>query len=106
MMASNNGHSTTPLLIGPQHILRTGLFGGIDVPRSGDDDALNVLNDKSGDLPELLLWVAPGVRDLNHEVLRESRTYDATRNLGEKWIVDLMHDQPDHRGGPAGQLPC
>jgi hypothetical protein len=46
------------------------------------------------------------VRDLNHEVLRESRTYDATRNLREKWIVDLMHDQPDHRGGPAGQLPC
>ena len=31
MVAPDNGHSTAPLLICPQHFLCAGLFGGIDV---------------------------------------------------------------------------
>ena len=35
----------------------------------------------------------------------KSRPYDAAGDLGEKWIVDLVDDQTDHRRSPAGQLP-
>jgi hypothetical protein len=105
MVAPDDGHSTTSLLIRAQHFLGAGLMGRVDVAGSRNDDAVNVLNHQGGDLLELLLRVSSRVRDLHHEVLRQSRPYDAAGDLSKKWIVDLVHDQTDHRRRAAGQLP-
>src|SRR6476646_4987286 len=105
MMAPDYGHSTTSLLIRAQQVLGAGFLGRVNVARSRNDDAVNVLNHQCGDLLELLLRISSRVGDLHHEVLRQGRPYDAASDLGEKWIVDLVDDQTYHRRSPAGQLP-
>src|SRR6185312_5448801 len=105
VVAPDHRYSTTSLLIRAQQFLGAGLLGRVDVARSRDDDAVDVLNHQRCDLLELLLRISSGVRDLHHEVFRQSRPHDAAGDLGKKWIVDLVDDQTDHRGSPAGQLP-
>ena len=90
MMTPDYGHSTTSLLIRAQQVLGAGFLSRVNVARSRNDDAVNVLNHQCGDLLELLLRISSRVGDLHHEVLRQSRPYDAASDLGEKWIVDLV----------------
>jgi hypothetical protein len=53
------------------------------------------VGDEGAELADLPVGVTPGVADLHGEALAGSHTEDATGDLGEVGVADLVDDQAD-----------